>query len=133
MFYQTPIRTILLSRRTLEAGDIAGNVLVYYEAEASVTSVAALVVKGVTTCVECKATLFLPSCFTNTDDVELYPGYLVFKLCDSDIRGERSRVIRAYLRFPMAACSNPAILRTLCSVVIISAAHMITILITTIV
>ena len=34
-------------RHTLEAGDIAGNVLVYYEADASVTSVAAFVVKGV--------------------------------------------------------------------------------------
>ena len=75
-------------RHTLEAGDIAGNVLVNYEANASVTSVAALVVKGVATCVECKATFSLPSCFTNSDDVKLYPGYLVFKLCDSVIRGE---------------------------------------------
>ena len=49
-------------RHTLEAGDIAGNVLVNYEANASVTSVAALVVKGVATCVECKATFSLPSC-----------------------------------------------------------------------
>ena len=75
-------------RHTLEAGDIAGNVLVNYEADASVTSVAALVVKGVATCVECKATFSIPSCFTNSDDVELYPGYLVFKLCDSVIRGD---------------------------------------------
>ena len=75
-------------RHTLEAVDIAGNVLVNYEADASVTIVAALVVKGVATCVECKATFSLPSCFTNSDDVELYPGYLVFKLCDSVIRGE---------------------------------------------
>ena len=76
-------------RHTLEAGDIAGNVLVNYEADASVTSVAALVVKSVATCVECKqATFSLPSCFTNSDNVELYPGYVVFKLCDSVIRGE---------------------------------------------
>ena len=34
--------------------------LVNYEANASVTSVAALVVKGVATCVECKATFSLP-------------------------------------------------------------------------
>ena len=104
-------------RHTLEAGDIAGNVLVYYEADASVSSVAALVVKGVATCVGCKATFSLPSCFTNSDDVELYLDYLVFKLCDSVIRGV---VIRAYLQFPVAPCSNPAILRTLCAVVIIS-------------
>ena len=39
-------------RHIIEAGDIAGNVLVYCEAGASVTSVAALVVKGVATCVE---------------------------------------------------------------------------------
>ena len=51
-------------RHTIEAGDIAGNVLVYYEADASVTSVAALVVKGVATCVECNATFSLSSCFT---------------------------------------------------------------------
>ena len=67
-------------RHTLEAGDIAGNVLVYYEADTHVTNVAALVVKCVATCVECKATFSLPSCFTNSDDVELYPGYQVFKL-----------------------------------------------------
>ena len=75
-------------RHTLEAGDIAGNVLVNYEADASVTSVAALVLKGVATCVECNATFSLLSCFTDSDDVELYPGYLGFKLCDSVIRGE---------------------------------------------
>ena len=75
-------------RHTLEAGDISSNVLVYYEADTPVTSVAALVVKGVATCVECKATFSLPSCFTDSDDVELYPGNLVFKLYDSVIRGE---------------------------------------------
>ena len=75
-------------RHTLEASDIGGNVLVYYEAHASVTSVAALVVKGVATCVECNATFSLSSCFTNSDDVELYRGYLVFKLCDYVVRGE---------------------------------------------
>ena len=69
-------------------GDIAGNVLVYYEAHASVTSVAALVVKSVATCVECNATFSLSSCFTDSDDVKLYLGYLVFKPCDSVIRGE---------------------------------------------
>ena len=78
-------------RHTLETGDIAGNVLVYYVVDASVTSVAAFVVECVATCVECKATFSLPSCFTNSDDFELYPGYLVFKLCDSAIRGAISR------------------------------------------
>ena len=63
-------------------------VLVYYEDDASVTSVTAIVVKGVATCVECKAIFSLPPCFTKSDDVELYIGYLVFKLCDSVIRGE---------------------------------------------
>ena len=104
---------------------IGSNDLVYYEANGIVTSVAALAVKCVATCVECKATFSRPSCFTNSDDVELYPGYLVFKLYDSVDRGEWSCVIRAYFHFPMARCSNPAILRTLCrqlSSVIISAA-----------
>ena len=49
-------------RHTLESGDITCNVLVCYEADTLVTSVAALVVKGVTTCVECKVTFSLPSC-----------------------------------------------------------------------
>ena len=89
--------------------------LVCYEADTLVTSVAAHVVKGVATCVECKETFSLPSCFTNSDDVKLNPGYLVFKLFDSVVRGEISRVIRTYFQFP-------AIIRTLCSVVIISAA-----------
>ena len=75
-------------RHTLEEGDIASNVLVYYEADTPVTSVAALVVKGVATCVECKATFSLPSCFTNSDDVERCPGYLVLKLYDSVVRRE---------------------------------------------
>ena len=73
-------------RHTLEAGDIASYVLVYYEANTPVTSVAALVVKCVATCVECKVTFSLPSCLTNSDDVELYPGNLVFKLYDSVVR-----------------------------------------------
>ena len=60
------------------------------------TSVAVLVVKGVDTCVECKATFSLPSCFTNSDDVKLNPGYLVFKRYDSLVREERYCVIRAY-------------------------------------
>ena len=47
-------------RHTLEAGDIASNVRVYYEADTPVTSVAALVVTGVATCVEGKATFSLP-------------------------------------------------------------------------
>ena len=61
---------------TIEAGDIAGNILVYYEADPPVTSVAALVVKGVATCVVCKTIFHFPSCFTKSDDVKMYPGYL---------------------------------------------------------
>ena len=73
---------------TIEVGNIAGNVLVYYAADTPVTSVTALVVKCVATCVECTATFSLPSCLTNSDDVELYPGSLVFKLHDSVVRGD---------------------------------------------
>ena len=109
-------------RHTLESGDITCNVLVCYEADTLVTSVAALVVKGAATCVECKATFSLPSCFTNSDDVKLNPGYLLFKPYDYVVRAAISRVMRTYFQFPVAACTNPAIIRTLCSVVIISAA-----------
>ena len=52
-------------RHTIEAGDIAGNILVYCEADTPVTSVAALAVRGVATCVECTATFSIHSGFTN--------------------------------------------------------------------
>ena len=49
-------------RHTLESGDITCNVLVCYGADTLVTSVAAIVVKCVATCVECKATFCWGSC-----------------------------------------------------------------------
>ena len=75
-----------------------------YEADSIVAGVTAVVVQTMPTSSEGDASFSLPSCFADSDDMELDPGQFVLEFDGRIIGGECSCVIGSYLQTPMAAC-----------------------------